>query len=162
MTTPSLRPRFFAIRDPAAAAGSTFAYEVDSNAPLAAAGDLVVSSGGLSIAATSSLTLTDLASTPAAIPLNTALTLVNYAGSWDGGLFSYGNATLVNGGTFTPGAQQWVIRYDATSGGVNFPGEYAGANFLNITAVPEPTSAAVLGIASLAIGAIIRRRRASR
>ena len=139
---------------------STFAYEMNSAVPLAA--DLLSVTGNLSLSGTVGLTLTDLATTPSAFAAGTTFSLINYTGSWNSGLFSYGGSVLADGGMFTVGSQSWMIDYDASGGGVNFSGEYVpNSSFVNIAAVPEPTSWAML-VAGFACGGYSWwRRRAS-
>jgi T5SS/PEP-CTERM-associated repeat protein/autotransporter-associated beta strand protein len=123
--------------------GAGFAYEINSFAPLAA--DLLTVTGDLSLAGTVGLTLIDLATTPAAFADGTTFSLINYTGDWNGGLFTYGGSTLADGGIFTVGDQLWRIDYDAAGGGLNFVGEHlSDSQFLNIVAVPEPSSCVLL------------------
>jgi fibronectin-binding autotransporter adhesin len=123
--------------------GAGFAYEINSSAPLAA--DLLSVAGDLSLAGTVGLTLIDLATNPAAFADGTTFSLINYAGDWNGGLFTYGGSTLADGGIFTVGDQLWRIDYDAAGGGLNFAGEHLpDSQFVNIVAVPEPSSCVLL------------------
>jgi autotransporter-associated beta strand protein len=145
------------------AAGSTFEYEYDSTNPasLGSAADLLVVNGNLTIASGALITFADLAVTPQAfIEDTTAFALINYTGTWNGGLFTYGGNVLSDGSRFTVGSQQWEIDYDRTSaeGLDNFTGDYVTGKFVAITAVPEP---ALLGltIGSAALLAAGRWRR---
>jgi T5SS/PEP-CTERM-associated repeat protein len=123
--------------------GAGFAYEINSSAPLAA--DLLSVAGDLSLAGTVGLTLIDLATNPAAFADGTTFSLINYAGDWNGGLFTYGGSTLADGGIFTVGDRLWRIDYDAAGGGLNFAGEHLpDSQFVNIVAVPEPSSCVLL------------------
>jgi T5SS/PEP-CTERM-associated repeat protein len=123
--------------------GAGFAYEINSSAPLAA--DLLTVTGDLSLAGTVGLTLIDLATNPAAFANGTTFSLINYTGDWNGGLFTDGGSTLADGGIFTVGDQLWRIDYDAAGGGLNFAGEHLpDSQFVNIVAVPEPSSCALL------------------
>lgn len=140
--------------------GSTFAYELDSSL---VTGDLLASSGGLSITSGTALSLLDLA--PATLPTDGSvkLTLVSYAGSWNSGLFDYQGSPLANLDSFSLGGNEWQIRYNDTTGGGNFSGDQSGATgFVTITAVPEPggllVAAAGLGLAT----AFLRRASAGR
>lgn len=140
---------------------STFEYEVDSSVPLSVGADLQKVTGGLSLSGTVTLTLSDLAGSPTAFALHTTkFTLINYSGTWNGGLFTFGGNAIANGDTFTAGLNTWKLDYNATSGGSNFSGEYAGANYVNITAVPEPT---ILGLlfAGLSVLVFLGRKRAT-
>lgn len=136
--------------------GSTFAFEVDSGAAPAAAADLQVVSGGLSLNNTVTLTLANLSA--GTFAEGTTLTLINYNGVWNGGIFTYSGVNLTDERVFTFNGQNWKIDYDATSGGSNFSSEYlTSSNFVNITAVPEP-SAWLLAIVGL-VGAVVFRGR---
>lgn len=123
--------------------GAGFAYEINSSAPLTA--DLLSVAGDLSLVGTVGLTLIDLATNPASFANGTTFSLINYAGDWNGGLFTYGGSTLADGGIFTVGDQLWRIDYDAAGGGLNFAGEYLPDSlFVNMVAVPEPSSCVML------------------
>ena len=123
--------------------GAVFAYEFNSSAPLAA--DLLRVAGGLSLTGTVGLSLTDIAASPLALPDGTTFSLINYTGGWNGGLFTYGGSTLADEGTFSVGHQLWRIDYDAAVGGLNFAGGYVpDSHFVNIVAVPEPTTGVLL------------------
>jgi autotransporter-associated beta strand protein len=150
------------------AAGATFAYEVDSTNPLSlgSAADLLVVSGNLNLDTGNGtiLTLADLAGSPSPFVDNTTIfALINYSGTWNGGLFTYGGTPLADGGTFTAGSQQWVIDYNRASatGLANFTGDYLpSSSFVTITAVPEPSTCA-MALAGLACGgySMFRRRK---
>ena len=136
---------------------STFAYEMNSAVPLAA--DLLSVTGNLSLSGTVGLTLTDLATSPSAFAAGTTFSLINYTGSWNSGLFSYGGSVLADGGMFSLAGQLWTIDYDATSGGLNFSGEYLPASsFVNIATVPEP-SACALAAVGFGLAGLTRWRR---
>ncbi|MFN6017057.1 MAG: beta strand repeat-containing protein, partial [Verrucomicrobiota bacterium] len=113
--------------------GSTYAYELDSSV---LGGDLLYTTGALSIASTTTLSLTELAS--GTLAMNGKLTLISY-GTWNGGLFTYNGSTLNNGDKFTLGSNEWLFKYDDTSGGNNFLSDQAGASrYITMTVVPEP------------------------
>lgn len=145
-------------------AGSTFSVELDSTAPLASAADLVVANGNLSLDSTSgpvTLTLNDLAVTPGAFQVGTTFSLLAYTGAWNNGLLTLGSDLLANGATFNFGSNTWQILYNATTGGANFGADQpAGSNFVNIQAVPEPSTYALLALAGA--GALLLRRRSRR
>ena len=151
------------------AAGASFAYEVDSTDPLSlgSAADLLVVSGNLNLdtGGGTILTVADLAASPNAFVDNTTIfALINYSGTWNGGLFTYGGAALADGGTFSVGGQQWLIDYDRTSaaGLTNFTGDYLpSSNFVTITAVPEPRTC-VMALAGIACGGFSMWRRRKR
>jgi autotransporter-associated beta strand protein len=131
-------------------AGSEFVYEFSSAASLFNAADLLVVAGDLDIAAGTALALFDLSHAPVAFTPGTILTLVNYGGAWDGGVFSLNGIPLGQGSEFTFGDTVWEIDYTSTVGGVNFQADQTEVRFVNITAVPEPSTFALLGIGALA------------
>ena len=142
------------------ASGSTFAYEMDSSG-IPAADLLLVNGGGvgldsLEIGTDVALTLTDLMGGKFAT--NTTLSLIQYAGNWNGGTFMYGANELANGEAFfdTYG-NQWTIFYDATVGGDNIASQFDGSHFINISSVPEPANA--LSLAGLLASAMLLRNR---
>lgn len=147
---------------------STFAYEVDSSVALSVGADLQLvtapsNTGNLTIANGVSdvvtLTLTDLAGSPVAFANGTTFSLINYDGTWNGGLFNVGASEIADGGTFMVGNNTWQLDYNATSGGSNFSGQYLPtSSFVNIVAVPEPGTLALLACGG-AIGAAYLRRR---
>ncbi|MEI6607871.1 MAG: autotransporter-associated beta strand repeat-containing protein, partial [Verrucomicrobiota bacterium] len=126
-------------------AGSTFAYEMNSSAGAAVAADLQKVFGNLTLSGTVTLDLTDLAVSPTTFVPNTTFSLINYAGTWNGGFFTYAGNELTNHEVFTAGLNTWQINYDAISGGLNFATEYTGGHFVTLTAVPEPGSWLALG-----------------
>ncbi len=139
--------------------GSTFAYEVDSDATLSVGADLLKTAGNLNLNGTVTLTLSDLAASPEAFALNTTFSLINYTGIWNGGLFTVDGNAITDGGTFTMGLNTWQLDYDAVTGGSNFSSEYFGSgSFVNITAVPEPGSVALL-LSGVGVVVFLRRFR---
>jgi autotransporter-associated beta strand protein len=138
--------------------GSTFAYEVDSGVALAVGGDLQKVTGNLALNGVVTLTFADLDLTPTAFAVGTTFTLINYSGTWNNGLFTFGAGTVADGGTFSAGLNLWELDYNASTGGVNFPGEHAGGNFVNVTAViPEPSTFLLLGGGLFALHRFRRR-----
>lgn len=122
--------------------------------------------GDLSIGSGSILSIADLNPSPAPfVNYTTIFALINYSGTWNGGLFTFNGSPLANGDWFKVGGQEWKIDYNRSSatGLDNFTGDYlAGGSFVAITAVPEP-STWVLALAGLAGGGwALRRRRPSR
>ena len=138
--------------------GSTLGYEVDSSVATSVGADLLKVSGDLSFTDTVTLTLTDIAGAPSAFTLGTTFSLINYTGIWNDGLLTFGGNAIANGGFFTAGLNTWQLEYDATSGGTNFSGEYSGGSFVNITAVPEPSTLLSL-LGGLGLLACLRGRR---
>jgi fibronectin-binding autotransporter adhesin len=136
------------------AGGATFAYEYETNLLTA---DLLSMTGGLSLSGTVPLTIADLGPDAAVTP-GTVFTMINYGGGLSGGgLFSYGGLSLVEGGTFTVGANTWQIAYSSTTAGVNVASPLPSGSYVNLVAVPEPTTWATLG-AGLMVAALLRRR----
>lgn len=142
---------------------STYAYELDSGAEALLSADLHQAMGDLNLTGKVNLSLTNLSVTPVAFEPGTIFSLINYIGTWNGGLFTLGASEISDEGTFSRGLNTWKIDYNALSGGVNFNNEYftgdGSGKFVNITAmtvIPEP-SAMLLG----ALGglALLRRRR---
>lgn len=143
---------------------STFEYEYDSTNPgsLAAAADLLVVNGNLSIGSGAIVAFDDLAASPLPFADNTTIfALINYAGTWDGGLFTYQGVPLADGATFSVGTQQWLIDYNrASSAGLdNFTSDYVSGSFVTITAVPEPSACGIVVLALVYGGISLRRRR---
>ena len=121
---------------------STFALEINTNT---AEIDLLNVTGNLSITGGAILTLADLGGNAS---LNTVLTIIDYSGSWNNGLFTYNGNVLSDGETFAFGANNYTIDYDDGS-----------AVTLTVAAIPEPASAALAGLA-LGWMFVARRRRA--
>jgi fibronectin-binding autotransporter adhesin len=144
------------------ASGATFEYEVDSSnlSALGTAADLLVVNGDLNIGTGTLLTLTDLASSPNPFVEDTTIfALINYLGSWNNGLFTYGTNVLTDGERFMVGAQQWEIDYNASAGGLNFTGDYLpSSSFVTITAVPEPSTVVLAALGTALAGWRTRRR----
>jgi hypothetical protein len=144
------------------AAAATFAYEVDSSllGSLGTAADLLVVSGDLTLDPANStlLSFTDLNNTPAPFVEDTTIfSLINYSGSWNGGLFRYGGNALADGSQFQAGSQWWEIDYNSSAGGDNFTSDYLpSSSFVTVTAVPEPATLALMsigaGLMTLAVG----------
>lgn len=133
--------------------GSTYGYEINSALVTA---DLLRVGTNLNLSGTVTLTLTDLSSSTV-IPQNTVLSLVNYGGSWNGGLLTYSGSALADEDLFTFGVNQFRIDYNSTVQGSNVTSP-VGANFLNLVAVPEPT-VTLAALASLGLAGLVFRRR---
>ena len=137
--------------------GGDYSFGFDS---VTLAADLLKAAGNLGLSGTVSLSLADLAGSPVAVPQGTILSLVNYGGAWNSGLFSVGGAALAEGDTFTAGLNQWQITYSSTSAGSNVFSPLGSGLFVNLQVVPEPASVVLAGIgASLAALVALRRRR---
>ncbi|MEO5912993.1 MAG: autotransporter-associated beta strand repeat-containing protein [Luteolibacter sp.] len=137
--------------------GSTFAVDLDSSVSPTVGADLQKVSGDLNLSGTVALTLADIALTNVALPLGATFSLINYTGSWNNGYFTFGGNEIANNGQFTAGLNTWEISYNATEGGSNFTGEFAGGSdsFVNIAVVPEPASILLGGVGVLLL---FRRR----
>jgi hypothetical protein len=148
------------------AAGSTFGYEVNSSllGNLATAADLLVVSGNLDIASGALLSFADITSGTVQpfVEDTTVFAMINYSGTWNGGLFTYNGTPLADGSRFSVGSQQWEIDYNSPTGGSNFTSDYLPtSSFVTVMAVPEPGALALLGIGGVLAAFAIRRRRAS-
>ncbi len=114
------------------------------------AADLGIVSGDLTLDSAVFLNLFQLGS----YTLGDTFTLFAYDKALTGTFFG-----LAEGDTTTDNlGGLWRINYAETSGGDNFTGSTAGLNFVNITAIPEPNVAALLGALGTLI--LLRRRRA--
>jgi hypothetical protein len=140
-------------------AASTFDFEIDSSAASAVAGDLLVVTGDIDIVAGAAIAFSDLSQTPAAFAPGTILSLVNYGGDWNGGFFSLNGTSLGQGDQFTAGGTVWSIDYTATSGGLNFASDHITGKFINVTAVPEPSTYALLALGVLVWAGFAKRRK---
>ena len=91
------------------------------------------------------------------------MSLIQYAGTWNGGFFTYGSNELTNHESFTDTyGNYWKITYDASVSGLNFasqlPGGGSFVTLSNLTAVPEPGSLFAIGCL-IGSGALLRSRR---
>jgi hypothetical protein len=141
--------------------GSTLVHELDSSVAKSVGSDLLKVSGNLNLAGRLGLSLSDIATTDKPFAVNDIFSLINYTGTWNGGLFTFSGNELADEGVFTFGLNTWRISYNDASGGLNYTDEYFGGSdsFVNLSVVsviPEP-SAALLG--SLGVLALLRRRR---
>jgi autotransporter-associated beta strand protein len=133
--------------------GSSYGYELNSASVLA---DLLNVGTDLNLSGTVTLALSDL-STSTPITQGTVLSLINYGGSWNGGLLTYSGSALADEDVFTFGVNQFRIDYNSTTSGVNVTSP-VGANYVNLVAVPEPTTSAAL-LSTLGLTALFLRRR---
>lgn len=138
--------------------GSNFIQEVDSRATVATQADLVTVFGNLNIAnATATLTLTDLAGSWNWVN-DTKFTMINYSGTWNGGLFVMNGTVLQDDTNFIiADGKGWRINYNDISGGSNYSSEQTYSKFVTLTAIPEPTVVTLGGLGALLL---LRRRRA--
>ena len=141
---------------------STFVFEMNHSALPAAAGDLQIVNGNLSLGGTVNLTLTDLGSLTGTFAPNTTLSLIQYAGTWNGGFFTYGGTNVLeNNEVFTDiSNKHWKITYNSDGGGLNYATSIPGSHFItlsSLTAVPEPGSLLALSCL-VGCGAFMRRR----
>lgn len=120
---------------------STYLYELVGGGSSA---DLGLVAGDLTIQAGAILNLVQLGT----YTLGDKFTLFSYSGTRSGTF-----AGLADDSTFTAGGGDWIINYDDTAAGFN-GGSHA--NFVTVTAVPEPAAALLGGVGILAL---LRRRR---
>ena len=142
------------------ASNSTYQYEVDSSALLAAGADLLVIQGDLNLNMTQ-LAFSNIAATPESFEVGTLFSLLNYTGSRNDGLFAIGGNVLTDGEQFFAGMNYWRINYDAQAGGMNFADDQVvspSSRFINLTAtaIPEPSVALLTSLVGLTL---LRRRK---
>jgi T5SS/PEP-CTERM-associated repeat protein/autotransporter-associated beta strand protein len=132
--------------------GATFAAEWDSSAPLSSGADLLRVAGDLTLVGSVGLSLEDLAAIPARLAEGTTFSLIAYSGSWNEGRFSLDGRELEDGMLFWADHQPWTIHYAASIGGLNVGGEsLSGGSFVNLVAVPEPSTMGLLAAGALGI-----------
>ncbi len=138
--------------------GSNFIQEVDSSATVGVQADFVAVDGNLNIAnAAATLTLTDLAGSWNWVN-DTKFTMINYSGTWNGGLFVMnGNVLQDDSNIIIADGKGWRINYNDISGGSNYSSEQIFSKFVTLTAIPEPTAVTLGGLGALLL---LRRRRA--
>ena len=132
------------------AGGSTLALEINTSG--VPSSDLLDVSGPLflELATSPALTIADLGS-GITLGVGTTLPFINYAGTWNGGLFAIGGNPISDDvESFQIGSNRFTIDYDLNG------------NTVALVAVPEPGTGAILlgGLASLF--AARRRRQAVR
>lgn len=137
-------------------AGATLAYEADNDALSGVSGDMTAVSGGLNFDLGNAAILTLMEKDSGSWSLGEKFTLMSYTGSWNGGLLKYLGTAVADDSTITFSGMQWTFNYNDTSAGSNFTGDLVGSNYVTMTAVPEPSSAILLGLGTLAL---FRRRR---
>ena len=132
------------------AAGSIFQVEIDS----ASSYDQIGITGNLNLTSGAKLDLVDLGS-PDLIALYSRLTIMDYSGTWNSGLFTLGTEELSDSETFAWQSKTWRINYDDTLG-VGETSLSSGGTAVTLTVVPEPRAALLGGLGLLAL---LRRRR---
>lgn len=138
-------------------AGSTFQYEVDSNAAPAASADLINALGDLTIAAGALLNVSF-----AGTNVLSKITLISYGGNWvNSGTFTLAanNSVLADDSVVTLGGNLYTIDYNDTMGGDNFGGGIY-SHYVTLTAVPEPAAVLFGGLVCSVLGVTVIGRRA--
>lgn len=137
---------------------STFAYELNNDTSAAEAGDLTAVTGNLTfdLGNAALLTLAELGA--GSWTVGEKLTLISYTGTWNGGLFDYNGSTLADDSNFNFSGIDWTFNYNDEFKGTNYADEATGTRFVTMTAIPEPSAAALLG--AFGVLALVRRRRA--
>jgi autotransporter-associated beta strand protein len=137
-------------------ADSTYAYEMNNDASPAVAGDLTFSSGDLTIAAGTILTLAELGA--GSWSMDEKLTLISYNGAWNNGVFTYDGNPLADDANFSFSGATWRINYNDALKGSNYTADATGT-FVTITVVPEPGAIVLLGTGAAVLGLRLVRRR---
>jgi autotransporter-associated beta strand protein len=115
--------------------GGAFDYEINRDTVGA---DLNNVTGNLTLTGVA-LSAADLGVGAVPLAMGTKFTLINYGGTWNGGIFT----GLANHSTnLVIGLNRFAIEYADTTGGTNFGGGSvgAGSHFVTITAVPEASA----------------------
>jgi fibronectin-binding autotransporter adhesin len=135
--------------------GGSFDYEINRDT---VAADLNNVAGNLALASVA-LSASDLGVGAVPLAMGTKFTLINYGGTWNGGIFT----GLANHSTsLVIGLNRFEIDYDDTAGGSNFGGGSvgAGSHFVTITAVPEASTFLTIGLGGIfAIAAVWMSKR---
>jgi autotransporter-associated beta strand protein len=144
--------------------GSSFEFELDSGALAGLQADLAYATDGttqLDLNGTVTLTLSGVVA--GFVNGVDKLTLISYSGAWNNGLFTLdGGGVLADDSTFTALGRDWLINYNDLTAGTNFLADATsnGTSFVTISAVPEPTTwAMMLGGLGTLLGLQRRRRR---
>jgi autotransporter-associated beta strand protein len=91
------------------------------------------------------LTVTDIATVPAALPAGTKIALMQYTGTFTGLLDINAELDVADGASITIGANTFVVDYDDTTDGVN-PGKYLTLTVPGAPPSPYTTWAAANGL----------------
>jgi autotransporter-associated beta strand protein len=125
----------------------SFNYDLSGGDTGASAADLGIVSGDLTLASAVFLDLFQLGT----YTLGDTFTLFAYEGTLSGTFNG-----LADGATFNDAGGDWRIDYAVATPGQNYSGQI-GQTYVNITAIPEPNVAALLGALGTLI--LLRRRR---
>lgn len=136
---------------------SFLVHQLDSSVLKPVGSDLLKVTGNLALAERVGLSLSDLGGTDVAFDVGDIFSLINYTGTWNGGLFTLGGNELADDEEFTFSLNTWRISYNDAVGGTNYSGEFAGGtdSFVNLHVIPEPR-AALLSALSLLL--LLRRK----
>ena len=141
------------------ATGSTFAYEMNSATHTS---DLLVvqGAGGVTLGTNVELSLTDLGS--GTFAPGTTLSLIQYEGALNSGLFTYNSSVLNNGDEFTDltaNHNHWTIHYNSTTHG-DFVSGFIDPHFISLSLTAIPEVGGLLGLGCLVgSGVFVRSRR---
>lgn len=133
---------------------SSFTYRIDNPANSLTAAGFVAVNGGLTLDLGTAATMTLVEANSGTWSVGSKIALISYTGSWNGGLFDYGE-TLADDSTFSFGGANWLFNYNDTSADSE-AGPFSGTRYVTMTAIPEPEAALV---GSLGLLMLLRRRR---
>src|SRR5262249_49859483 len=142
--------------------GGILDYEINSNASLSQAADMLNANGSLSITNGAKLNMTDSGNT--ALANGTKFTLISYGGSWNLTPFQDLSGTpLTDNSLVIVGVNTYRLKYADGSGGSNFGGgTFSNFVTLTVTVVPEASAGLFGGLICVVIGSFYAARRVYR